>query len=423
MSESLEIIRAELAKIGASARRAALLLGGVAPEVKVKALNLMADRIDGARAGLHEANERDLAAARANGLPEPNIDRLTMTESRIDTMIEGLRTVAAQRDPVGRVLEERVRPNGLHITKLSVPFGVVGIIYESRPNVTVDAAGIALKAGNAVILRGGSDAIESNKFLAALLNEAAVAAGLPDGVVQLLPWTDREAVKLMLKMNDCIDLVIPRGGENLIRMVTAEATMPVLKHYKGVCHLFVDRDCDFDQALEIVVNAKCQRPGVCNALETLLVHKDAAAEFLPRFAEAMRRNRVEVRGDETTRALIPDALAATEEDWYTEYIALILSVRVVDDVKAAVEHINRYGSHHSDGILSRDEAATQFFLTYVDSAVVYSNASTRFTDGGEFGMGAEIGISTDKLHARGPMGVDELTSYKYVVRGSGQIRK
>ncbi len=423
MSESLEIIRAELAKIGASARRAALLLGGVAPEVKVKALNLMADRIDGARAGLHEANERDLAAARANGLPEPKIDRLTMTESRIDTMIEGLRTVAAQRDPVGRVLEERVRPNGLHITKLSVPFGVVGIIYESRPNVTVDAAGIALKAGNAVILRGGSDAIESNKFLAALLNEAAVAAGLPDGVVQLLPWTDREAVKLMLKMNDCIDLVIPRGGENLIRMVTAEATMPVLKHYKGVCHLFVDRDCDFDQALEIVVNAKCQRPGVCNALETLLVHKDAAAEFLPRFAEAMRRNRVEVRGDETTRALVPDALAATEEDWYTEYIALILSVRVVDDVKAAVEHINRYGSHHSDGILSRDEAATQYFLTYVDSAVVYSNASTRFTDGGEFGMGAEIGISTDKLHARGPMGVDELTSYKYVVRGSGQIRK
>ena len=423
MSESLENIRAELAEIGASARRAALLLGGVAPEVKVKALNLMAERIDAARAGLHEANERDLAAARANGLPEPKIDRLTMTDGRIDTMIEGLRTVAAQSDPVGRILEERVRPNGLRITKVSVPFGVVGIIYESRPNVTVDAAGIALKAGNAVILRGGSDAIESNKFLAALLNDAAVAAGLPDGVVRLLPWTDREAVKLMLKMNDCIDLVIPRGGENLIRMVTAEATMPVLKHYKGVCHLFVDRDCDFDQALEIVVNAKCQRPGVCNALETLLVHRDAAENFLPRFAEAMRRNKVEVRGDETVRSLIPDALPATEEDWYTEYIALILSVRAVDDVKAAVEHINRYGSHHSDGILSRDEAATRYFLTYVDSAVVYSNASTRFTDGGEFGMGAEIGISTDKLHARGPMGVDELTSYKYIVRGNGQIRK
>ena len=423
MSESQENIRAELQRIGASARRAALLLGGIAPEVKVAALNSMAERIDAARAALREANERDLAAARANNLSAPKIDRLTMTDSRIDTMIEGLRTVAAQRDPVGRVLEERVRPNGLRITKVSVPFGVVGIIYESRPNVTVDAAGIALKAGNAVILRGGSDAIESNKFLAALLNDAAVAAGLPDGVVQLLPWTDREAVKLMLKMNDCIDLVIPRGGENLIRMVTAEATMPVLKHYKGVCHLFVDRDCDFDQALEIVVNAKCQRPGVCNALETLLVHKDAAKEFLPRFAEAMRQNRVEVRGDETVCAFLPDALPATEEDYYTEYIALILSVRVVENVAAAVEHINHYGSHHSDGILSRDEAATRYFLTYVDSAVVYSNASTRFTDGGEFGMGAEIGISTDKLHARGPMGVDELTSYKYIVRGSGQIRK
>ena len=423
MSENLENIRAGLEKIGAAARRAALLLGGTAPEVKVKALNLMAERIDASRAGLHEANERDLAAARAAGLPAPKIDRLTMTESRIDTMIEGLRTVAAQSDPVGRVLEERVRPNGIRITKISVPFGVVGIIYESRPNVTVDAAGIALKAGNAVILRGGSDAIESNKFLASLLNGAAVTAGLPDGVVQLLPWTDREAVKLMLKMNDRIDLVIPRGGENLIRMVTAEATMPVLKHYKGVCHLFVDRDCDFAQALEIVVNAKCQRPGVCNALETLLVHRDAAAKFLPLFAEAMRKNHVEVRGDETVRKLIPDALPATEEDYFTEYMDLILSVRTVDGVEAAVEHINHYGSHHSDGILSRDEAATKYFLTYVDSAVVYSNASTRFTDGGEFGMGAEIGISTDKLHARGPMGVDELTSYKYVVRGDGQIRK
>ena len=423
MSENLENIRAGLEKIGAAARRAALLLGGTAPEVKVKALNLMADRIDAGRAGLHEANERDLAAARASGLSAPKIDRLTMTESRIDTMIDGLRTVAAQSDPVGRVLEERVRPNGIRITKVSVPFGVVGIIYESRPNVTVDAAGIALKAGNAVILRGGSDAIESNKFLASLLNDAAVAAGLPDGVVQLLPWTNREAVKLMLKMNDRIDLVIPRGGENLIRMVTAEATMPVLKHYKGVCHLFVDRDCDFAQALEIVVNAKCQRPGVCNALETLLVHRDAAAKFLPLLAEAMRKNRVELRGDETVRNLIPDALPATEEDYFTEYMDLILSVRAVDGVEAAVEHINHYGSHHSDGILSRDEAATKYFLTYVDSAVVYSNAWTRFTDGGEFGMGAEIGISTDKLHARGPMGVDELTSYKYVVRGTGQIRK
>ena len=423
MSESLENIRAELAKIGASARRAALLLGGVAPEVKVNALNLMAERIDAARAGLHEANGRDLAAARANGLPEPKVDRLTMTDGRIDTMIEGLRTVAAQRDPVGRVLEERVRPNGLHITKVSVPFGVVGIIYESRPNVTVDAAGIALKAGNAVILRGGSDAIESNKFLASLLNDAAVAAGLPDGVVQLLPWTDREAVKLMLKMNDCIDLVIPRGGENLIRMVTAEATMPVLKHYKGVCHLFVDRDCDFDQALEIVVNAKCQRPGVCNALETLLIDRRALADFAPRFAAAMAEKHVELRGDAEFRKAVPSALPATEDDYYAEYLDLILAVRVVDGVEAAVEHINTYGSRHSDGILSRDQAHIDYFWTNVDSSTVYANASTRFTDGGEFGMGAEIGISTDKVHARGPMGADELTTYKYLVRGSGQIRE
>ena len=304
-----------------------------------------------------------------------------------------------------------------------MPFGVVGIIYESRPNVTVDASGIALKAGNAVILRGGSDAFESNKFLARLLNLAAVEAGLPDGVVQLLPWTNREAVKLMLKLDKYIDLVIPRGGENLIRMVTSEATMPVLKHYKGVCHLFVERTADFDRALKIIVNAKCQRPGVCNAIENLLVDSPIAAKFLPRFAAVMKERGVELRGDETTRKYIPGAKAATEEDFYTEYMDLILAVRVVDGVEAAVEHVNRYGSHHSDGILSRDAAAISYFQTYVDSAVVYANASTRFTDGGEFGMGAEIGISTDKLHARGPMGVDELTSYKYLVTGEGQIRE
>ena len=338
-------------------------------------------------------------------------------------MIAGLRTVAGQTDPVGRVLDERVRPNGIRITKVAVPFGVVGIIYESRPNVTVDASGIALKAGNAVILRGGSDAFESNKFLAKLLNEAAVEAGIPDGAVQLLPWTSREAVKLMLKMDKYIDLVIPRGGENLIRMVTSEATMPVLKHYKGVCHLFVERTADFDRALKIIVNAKCQRPGVCNAIENLLVDSPIAATFLPRFAEVMKENRVELRGDGRVKEYLPDVKTATEEDYYTEYMDLILAVRVVDGVQAAVDHVNRYGSHHSDGILSRDEAAIRYFQTYVDSAVVYANASTRFTDGGEFGMGAEIGISTDKLHARGPMGVDELTSYKYLVTGEGQIRE
>ena len=423
MDEAMEKFRRDLEAIGERARRAALALGGVSPEDKVRALELMAQNIDAARAELKAANLRDIEAAKASGLSAPKIDRLTLTDGRIDTMIKGLRTVAAQHDPVGRVLDERVRPNGIRITKVAVPFGVVGIIYESRPNVTVDASGIALKAGNAVILRGGSDAFNSNRFLADVLNRAAVAAGIPDGAVQLLPWTDRDAVKMMLKLDKYIDLVIPRGGENLIRMVTAEATMPVLKHYKGVCHLFVERSADFDQALKVIVNAKCQRPGVCNAIENLLVDKSVAEMFLPRFAEVMKKERVELRGDETVRRLIPEAKAATEEDFYTEYMDLILAVRVVDDTKAAVDHINRYGSHHSDGILSRDAENIRYFQTYVDSAVVYANASTRFTDGGEFGMGAEIGISTDKLHARGPMGVDELTSYKYLVTGEGQIRE
>ena len=423
MEAELEKFRRELELIGGRARRAALALGGVSPEDKVKALELMARDLDASREELKAANRLDLEAAERSGLPAPKIDRLTLTDARIDAMISGLRTVAAQRDPVGRVLERRTRPNGLEIVKVAVPFGVVGIIYESRPNVTVDASGIALKAGNAVILRGGSDAFNSNRFLAGVLNRSAMAAGIPDGAVQLLPWTSREAVKLMLKLDKYIDLVIPRGGENLIRMVTSEATMPVLKHYKGVCHLFVDQGADIDAALKIIVNAKCQRPGVCNALETLLVHREMAASFLPRFAQTMRAEHVEVRGDDTVVKFVPDAKPATEDDYYAEYLDLILAVRVVDDVQAAVEHINFYGSHHSDGILSSDADHVKYFQTFVDSAVVYANASTRFTDGGEFGMGAEIGISTDKLHARGPMGVDELTSYKYLVVGNGQIRQ
>ena len=423
MNEELEKFRAGLEEIGRRARRAALALGGVSAADKVRALELMARNIDRSREELKRTNELDLEAARKAGLSAPKLDRLTLTDGRIDAMIDGLRSVAAQKDPVGRILDERIRPNGIRITKVCVPFGVVGIIYESRPNVTVDASGIALKAGNVVILRGGSDAFESNRFLADLLNEAAMEAGIPDGAVQLLPWTSREAVKLMLKMDKYIDLVIPRGGENLIRMVTGEATMPVLKHYKGVCHLFVDKSADFDQALKIIVNAKCQRPGVCNAIENLLVERSIAEKFLPRFAEVMKEHDVELRGDEEVRRILPGVKAATEEDYYTEYMDLILAVRVVDGVEAAVDHVNRYGSHHSDGILSRDAENIRYFQTYVDSAVVYANASTRFTDGGEFGMGAEIGISTDKLHARGPMGVDELTSYKYLVTGEGQIRE
>ena len=350
------------------------------------------------------------------------IDRLTLNEKRIAAMADGLRTVAAQHDPVGRVLNKTVRDNGLEITKISVPFGVIGIIYEARPNVTSDASGICIKAGNAVILRGGSEAFESNTIIARIMNEAAVACGLPAGTVQLLPWTDREAVKLMLKMDKYIDLVIPRGGEGLIRTVTAEATMPVLKHYKGVCHLYVDAKCDFDAAVKIVVNAKCQRPGVCNALETLLIAEDALPVFAPMLVKAMAENHVELRSDEKFAAYCPGAKIASEDDWYAEYLSLILAVKTVNSVEDAIAHINTYGSRHSDGILSTDAENIAIFTANVDSSTVYVNASTRFTDGGEFGMGAEIGISTDKLHARGPMGADELTSYKYIVRGSGQIR-
>ena len=420
---TLEEIRAGLSEMGERAKRASRALAALSADAKNAALLRMAEAIEKAAAEITEANRLDLEAARAAGLPAAKLDRLTLTPGRITAMAEGLRNVAAQHDPVGRVLSRTVRPNGLEITKVSVPFGVIGIIYEARPNVTVDAAGICLKAGNAVLLRGGSDAIRSNLALAKILNDTAVDAGIPDGAVQLLPWTDHEAVREMLKLDRCLDLVIPRGGEKLIRMVVAEATMPVLKHYKGVCHLFVDAGCDYERAVKIIVNAKCQRPGVCNALETLLIDRRALADFAPRFAAAMAENHVELRGDAAFRAAVPSALPATEEDYFAEYLDLILAVRVVDGVESAVEHINTYGSHHSDGILSRDQAHIDYFWTNVDSSTVYANASTRFTDGGEFGMGAEIGISTDKLHARGPMGADELTSYKYLVRGSGQIRE
>ena len=416
-------IKTYIRDIGTKALAASRKMAILTTRQKVAIVRAMADELEARRTDIIAANKADLEAAAAAGMSGPTLDRLTLTDARFRAMTEGLRTVAALPDPVGKVIKRTTRPNGMRIEKRRVPLGVVAIIFESRPNVTADAASLCIKTGNAVILRGGSDAFESNKFLAKLLNEAAVEAGIPDGAVQLLPWTSREAVKLMLKMDKYIDLVIPRGGENLIRMVTSEATMPVLKHYKGVCHLFVERTADFDRALKIIVNAKCQRPGVCNAIENLLVDSPIAATFLPRFAEVMKENRVELRGDGRVKEYLPDVRTATEEDYYTEYMDLILAVRVVDGVEAAVEHVNRYGSHHSDGILSRDAENIRYFQTYVDSAVVYANASTRFTDGGEFGMGAEIGISTDKLHARGPMGVDELTSYKYLVTGEGQIRE
>ena len=417
-----EEMQVTLDAMGSKALSASRALAVMDAKVKSSFLLRMADLIEQETAAIIAANAADLEYGRQKGLSDAMLDRLKLDEKRIFAMAEGVRTVAAQEDPVGRIMEKRVRPNGLEITKVSVPFGVIGIIYESRPNVTVDAAAICLKAGNAVMLRGGSEAFNSNMCLAGILDRAGVESGIPSGAVQLIPWRDREAVKMMLKMDRVIDLIIPRGGEGLVRMVTAEATMPVLKHYKGVCHLFVDEKCDVEKAVKILVNAKCQRPGTCNALETLLIHKNILPEFAPVFAAAMAENKVELRGDGAFCALVPAATAATEEDFYAEFLNLTLAVKTVESVEEAVSHINNYGSRHSDGIISDLEENITYFFGNVDSSTLYANASTRFTDGGEFGMGAEIGISTDKLHARGPMGVDELTTYKYLVRGNGQVR-
>ncbi len=411
-----------LENIGKKARRAAAALAILPPEAKQLCLEKMADALISAEKDIISANAKDVASALANGMDAAKIDRLKLDSARVKAMADGLRQVALQSDPVGRVLSVNTRPNGLEISKVSVPFGVIGIIFESRPNVTADAAGICIKAGNAVILRGGSEAFESNMAIASVLNRSAAETGLPDGVVQLIPWTDRLAVKLMLKMDRYIDLVIPRGGESLIRTVVAEATMPVLKHYKGVCHLFVDAECDMEKAVDIVVNAKCSRPAVCNALETLLIDRSIAPRFVPLVAAALREKNVELRGCAEFCQLCPESAVAVEDDFYAEYLSLILAVKIVGGVDEAVEHINNYGSRHSDGILSSISENIAYFTANVDSSTVYVNASTRFTDGGEFGMGAEIGISTDKLHARGPMGADELTTYKYIVRGNGQIR-
>ena len=411
-----------LETIGKKARRASAALAVLPADAKSGCLEAMAEALIARKSEIVSANEKDIAAAVESGMDAAKIDRLMLNEARITAMAEGLRQVASQCDPVGKIISENIRPNGLKITKKSVPFGVIGIIYEARPNVTADAAGICIKAGNAVILRGGKEAFHSNSMIAAILNESASRCGLPDGVVQLIPWTDREAVKLMLKMDKYIDLVIPRGGEGLIRTVVAEATMPVLKHYKGVCHLFVDSQCDIKKAIDIVVNAKCSRPAVCNALETLLIDRAILPEFAPQIAAALQNNGVEMRGDAEFCALVPGAVPAVEDDYYAEYLSLILAVKTVGGVDDAVEHINTYGSKHSDGIISTIQENIAYFTANVDSSTVYVNASTRFTDGGEFGMGAEIGISTDKLHARGPMGADELTTYKYIVQGDGQIR-
>lgn len=413
-------IKTALERMGSEAKAAARKLATATTGEKNNWLNAMADTIDANAAFILAENSRDMEAGKANGLSAAMLDRLRLDEKRIKGISDGLRHVVTLPDPVGRRLDDFKRPNGLDIEKVSVPIGVIAIIYESRPNVTVDATGLCLKAGNAVILRGGSEALHSNLALAKLISDAGVKAGMPAGTIQMIPWTGHEAVSLMLKMNQYIDLVIPRGGERLIRAVVEQATMPVIKHYKGVCHTFVDESCDFDRACDIIENAKVQRPSACNAIETLLIHKNALAKFAPMIAKRLAN--VELHADEAFRALVPSALSATEDDWDREYLDLKLAVRTVDSLDEAIAHINKYGSGHSDCILTDNPEHAEKFLNEVDSATVYVNASTRFTDGGEFGFGAEIGISTDKLHARGPMGLVELTSYKYKVRGSGQIR-
>jgi glutamate-5-semialdehyde dehydrogenase len=369
------------------------------------------------------ANASDLADARRLGLTDAQIDRLRLSPAGIESMAVALEEVAALPEPIGEVLESSIRPNGLEVLKVRVPLGVVFFIYESRPNVTSDAAAICVKSGNAVILRGGKEAAHSNRAIAALLADAADDAGLPPDAVQLVDTADRDAVGHFLALDKYISVAIPRGGEGLIRRVVAEAKMPVIKHFAGNCHVFVDSAADLDMAERITIDSKCQRLGVCNAAESLLVHADVAHEFLPRIGAALAARGVEIRGDERTRELAPGAVEATAEDYAAEYLAAVISVKVVSSLDEAIRHINHYGSQHTDAIVTRDLAAAREFAARVDSAAVIINASTRFNDGGQFGLGAEIGISTDKLHARGPCGVRELTSYKYVVYGQGQIRE
>jgi glutamate-5-semialdehyde dehydrogenase len=375
------------------------------------------------RDSIIEANLEDIRQAENNGLPSAAIDRLRLDDTRLRAICESVTAVAALADPVGRVLDSNRRPNGLEVVKVSVPLGVILFIYESRPNVTVDAAVLCIKSGNAVILRGGKESFQTNTTLCRILRKTLMRFGLPEDAVQMVETPDREAVGHLLRLGKRIDLVIPRGGESLIRRVAAEATMPVLKHYKGNCHIFVDRSADFDMAERIVINAKCQRPSVCNAAESLLVHRDIATKFLPRIGKSLLEERVELRGCERTRQLIAEAIAATEEDYEAEFLDLIISIKVVEDLESAIAHINKYGSQHTDAIVTNDLSAAARFVEAVDSSAVFVNASTRFNDGYEFGLGAEIGISTDKIHARGPCGLQELTSYKYVVYGQGQVRE
>jgi len=412
-------IKAYVDDVSRKAKAASVLLRSIKANVKNRVLESVAELLKKEKAAITEANRRDYERGKQEGLSSAILDRLLLTDKRIEDMIRSVNEIAALEDPVGEIIGIR-RPQGFLLEKVRIPMGVIAVIYESRPNVTIDAASLCLKSGNAVILKGGSDALESNKALTAIMQKALEKNGLPVNSVQLIERREHECVALLVKQSGYIDLVIPRGGEELIKSVVSEARVPVIKHYKGVCHLFVDEDADLKMAVEVVYNAKVQRPATCNALETLLVHQKISKKFLPMVAE--RLDGVELRGCARTRDILPGIESADEEDYYREYLDLILNVKVVDSLDEAIEHIEKYGTSHTDGILSRSISSIEAFVQRVDSAVVVVNASTRLSDGGVFGLGAEIGISTDKLHARGPMGIRELTSYKWVIRGNGDIR-
>ncbi len=415
-------MREEMLTMGKKAVIAAHGMGKIGDGPKRRVLEDMALALETQRPSIAEANEKDLRSAVEKGLSEAKIDRLKLSDKVLGEMAEGLKQVASLPDPVGEITRMWTRPNGLRVGRMRIPLGVIGIIYESRPNVTVDAAALCIKAGNAVILRGGSEAFHSNRRLAEILRGCLGRNGLPEDAVQFVGTTDRDAVLDMLKLEEYIDVMIPRGGEDLIRFVAEHARMPVLKHYKGVCHVYVDEDADIEMATRICINAKVQRPGVCNAMETLLVHEGIAERFLPRMAAAFRAEGVELRGCERTRRLVPGCVPATEEDWYAEYLDLILAVKVVDGMDQAIDHITAYGSHHTEAIVTENLDRAHRFLQEVQSSLVLVNASTRFNDGFQLGLGAEIGISTSRLHAFGPMGVEELTTTKFIALGNGQLR-
>jgi glutamate-5-semialdehyde dehydrogenase len=412
---------ATMARLGRAARAPAAVLALAAPEAKAEALRAAAKAVRAHAAEILAANAQDVDAAKANGIGAALVDRLLLDPTRLEGIAAGLEDIAELPDPIGKVLDERTRPNGLKISRVAVPLGVVGIIYESRPNVTADAGAIALKSGNAAILRGGSESFQSSRALVAALGDGLKAAGLPEAAIQLVPTIDRDAVGIMLGMVGAIDIIVPRGGASLIERVQRESRIPVIAHLAGLCHTYVDRAADPDKARAIVVNAKMRRVSICGATETLLVDREAKAQ-LPAILADLRRAGCEIRGDAETVRLDPGVAPATEQDWRTEYLDAIISVRLVDGVAGAIEHIERYGSHHTDAIVTEDEATAERFLREVDSAIVLVNASTQFADGGEFGMGAEIGISTQRLPPRGPVGAAELTTYKYLVRGTGQVR-